>query len=318
MYKTDNFNRAKEIIDNRRSEARNLSNKRMVELELKSPEIREIDEELRRIGPMILKTACEGGDITPIKERNLELNAKRRELTVALGYPEDYADVKYTCPKCQDSGYVDIKMCSCLKELLLIEGIKASGMGRLIEEQSFDNFDMSVYADEASREHMEKLIERARRFAEGFDTKYRGKSLLFIGKTGTGKTHISTSIARAVIGKGYSVIYDSVQNIINDFEDDKFRSGYARQEPISDKYLDCDLLIIDDLGTEFTTPFSVSCLYNIFTTRRNRGLSTIVSTNLSGEEITKKYDDRIYSRIVGSDYTVLSFVGNDYRLRKRR
>ena len=319
MYKTDIFNRAKEIIDNRRTEARNLSNRRTAELELDSPELREIDSELRGIGPMILKTACEGGDIAPIKERNLKLNEERRALIKSLGYPEDYTDVKYTCPKCQDSGYIDIKMCSCLKELLFTEGIKASGMGRLIEEQSFDNFDMSVYADNSdAKAIMEKLIDKARKYADGFDGKYRGKNLLLIGKTGTGKTHISTSIAREVISKGYGVIYDSAQNIINDFEDDKFRSGYARTENASDKYLECDLLIIDDLGTEFNTQFSVSCLYNIFTTRRNRGLSTIVSTNLSAEDITKRYDDRIYSRIVGSDYIVLSFMGNDYRLRKRR
>ena len=318
MYKSDNYNRAKEIIDNRRSEARNLSNRRTMELELLSPELRRIGEELRKIGPTILKTACEGGDIAPIKERNLRLNEERKAIIKALGYPEDYTEVKYTCSKCQDSGYIDIKMCSCLKELLFTEGIKSSGIGRLIEEQSFDNFDISVYDDAEVRSNMEKVLDKARKFADGFDGKYRGRNLLFIGKTGTGKTHISTSIARAVIAKGYGVIYDSAQNIINDFENDKFHSGYGKQENSSDKYLDCDLLIIDDLGTEFSTPFSVSCLYNIFTTRRNRGLSTIVSTNLSAEEITKKYDDRIYSRIVGSDYKVYFFQGNDYRLRKRK
>jgi len=318
MYKSDNYNRAKEIIDNRRSEARNQSNRRTMELELLSPELRRIGEELRKIGPTILKTACEGGDIAPIKERNLRLNEERKAIIKALGYPEDYTEVKYTCSKCQDSGYIDIKMCSCLKELLFTEGIKSSGIGRLIEEQSFDNFDISVYDDAEVRSNMEKVLDKARKFADGFDGKYRGRNLLFIGKTGTGKTHISTSIARAVIAKGYGVIYDSAQNIINDFENDKFHSGYGKQENSSDKYLDCDLLIIDDLGTEFSTPFSVSCLYNIFTTRRNRGLSTIVSTNLSAEEITKKYDDRIYSRIVGSDYKVYFFQGNDYRLRKRK
>lgn len=318
MYKSDSYNRAKEIIDNRRSEARNLSIRRTQELELLSPELKKIGEELRSIGPMILKTACEGGDIAPIKERNLKLNEERRALIKALGYPEDYTEVKYTCPKCQDSGYIDIKMCSCLKELLFTEGIKASGIGRLIEEQSFDNFDMEIYADSETRRRMEKIVSGIREFANEFDGKFRGKNLMLMGKTGTGKTHMSTSVARVVISKGYSVIYDSAQNIINDFENDRFHSGYGRQETVSDKYLECDLLIIDDLGTEFTTPFSVSCLYNIFTTRRNRGLSTVVSTNLSAEDIMKKYDDRICSRIIGSDYITCVFAGSDYRLRKRR
>jgi DNA replication protein DnaC len=117
-----------------------------------------------------------------------------------------------------------------------------------------------------------------------------------------------------VISKGYDVLYESAQNIISAFEADKFRSGYGPYEPTAEKYLTCDLLILDDLGTEFVNQFTVSCLYNLFNTRRNRGLSTIVSTNLSAEELSERYDDRIYSRIVGSDYTVLFFGGDDYRL----
>ena len=110
------------------------------------------------------------------------------------------------------------------------------------------------------------------------------------------------------------MLYESAQNIIDSFENDKFRSGYGQYEPTSTKYLECDLLILDDLGTEFSTQFAVSVIYNLITTRKNKGLSTIISTNLSAEELTKRYDDRIYSRIVGSDYTTLYFSGSDYRL----
>ena len=110
------------------------------------------------------------------------------------------------------------------------------------------------------------------------------------------------------------MLYDSVQNIVNDFETDKFRSGYNRGEQISDKYLECDLLIIDDLGAEFVTQFSISALYNLINTRQNKGLSTIISTNLSASELAGKYEGRIYSRIIGSDYTVLRFEGEDRRI----
>lgn len=315
MASYETYNRVKEIIDTRRVKARQEADLRSAEVRAKSAEIAEIDAELSATGPQIFRIACSGGDITPIKERNQELNSRRRQLIKKLGYPEDYTEVKYSCPVCNDTGFVDINMCSCFRELLMLENIKASGMGRLIEEQSFDNFNLSHYAyNPEVYARMEHNLKQAKAYANGFDKEYRGRNLLLIGKTGTGKTHISTSIARVVISKGYEVLYDSAQNIVSAFEADKFRSGYGAYEPAGEKYLTCDLLILDDLGTEFVNQFTVSCIYNLINTRRNRGLSTIISTNLSADELSGKYDDRIYSRIIGSDYTVLLFEGKDHRL----
>lgn len=315
MYGYDNYNKVKDIIEARRAEARSTADARSERIRAMSPEVAKIDEELKGTGLLIFKTACDGGDISPIKQRNQELVAKRRDIIETLGFPRDYTDVKYYCPKCMDTGFIETKICSCFKELLTVENIKSSGMGRLIEEQSFDNFDLSVYSyDKAIYERMSANVDIARAYADGFGKAYKGKNLLLIGNTGTGKTHISTSIAKSVIGKGYSVLYDSAQNIVSAFEADKFRSGYGAYEPQANKYLECDLLILDDLGTEFVNQFTIACIYNIFNTRRNRGLSTIVSTNLSAEELATRYDDRIYSRIVGSDYTVLFFGGRDHRL----
>ena len=317
MYGYENYDKVRNMIDERRDEARRSSEAKSLEVRMKSPEIREIDEELRSTGPQIFRAACRGEDITPIKERNQQLVARRRALIEALGYPSDYTDVKYFCKKCSDTGFTpDTRMCSCFKQLLVTENIKSSGIGKLIEEQSFENFDLGVYSyDEDVYRQMQAVTEAAKEYAYSFG-KASGmkKNLLFIGKTGSGKTHISTSIAKVVIEKGYDVLYDSVQNIISAFEKDKFRSGYGAYEPIADKYLECDLLILDDLGTEFSNQFTVSCLYNLFNTRRNRGLATIISTNLSADELVSKYDDRIYSRIVGSDYEICFFNGNDHRL----
>ena len=118
-----------------------------------------------------------------------------------------------------------------------------------------------------------------------------------------------------MIESGYEVLYDSAQNIVAAFEQDRFKSGYGTgYEPKGDKYMECDLLILDDLGTEFVNQFTVSCLYNLLNTRQNKGLSTVISTNLSPEELSKKYEDRIYSRIIGSDSTILLFEGKDRRL----
>ena len=159
---------------------------------------------------------------------------------------------------------------------------------------------------------MEHNLKVAKDFAEGFTRD--SKNLLLIGNTGTGKTHISTAIAKTVIEKGYEVLYDSSQNIVSAFEQDRFKSGYGPCEPKGDKYLECDLLILDDLGTEFVNQFTVSCLYNLLNTRINKGLSTVISTNLSPAELSSKYEDRIYSRIVGCDSQILLFGGSDRRL----
>ena len=160
---------------------------------------------------------------------------------------------------------------------------------------------------------MKRILREARAFADGFKLG-EGRTLLFQGKTGTGKTHISTAIARSVIERGFEVLYDSAQNIVAAFEQDRFKSGYGPYEPKAEKYLECDLLILDDLGTEFVNQFTVSCLYNLLNTRQNKGLSTLISTNLSPTELTGKYDDRIFSRLFGTDSTVFRFLGKDQRI----
>ncbi len=313
MYSQDNYRTAKEKIEARRVAAIATADARNEEVRARSAEIAEIDRELTGTGLLLFKTACAGGDIEPIKRRNQELVARRRSLLVKLGLPEDYTDVHYTCKRCSDSGYDGAKMCSCLKEVLVRMNIEASGMGKLIDKQSFDNFDLDWYRDdEEAYKRMQYNLKVSREFVEGFG---RGSSnLLLIGTTGTGKTHLSTAIAREIISRGFDVLYDSTQNIVAAFENDRFHSGYGQHEQASDKYLECDLLILDDLGTEFVNQFTVSCLYNLINTRQNRGLSTIISTNLSAEELAGKYEGRIYSRIVGCDYKVLFFRGRDHRV----
>lgn len=315
MYTRENYDKVKEMIDARRDDARARADARAIELRMLSPEIEEIDGELKGTGLLIFKTACEGGDIAPIRERNQALVARRREIIKSLGYEEDYAEVKYYCPDCKDTGYIDTKMCKCFRSLLITENIKSSGMGKLIEKQSFENFDLGAYDyDPELKRRMEENLLIAKTYAKNFGKKYKGHNMLLSGKTGTGKTHISTSIAKCIIEQGYDVLYDSVQNVISAFENDKFKSGYGPYEPVADKYLECDLLLLDDLGAEFTNQFTVACLYNIINTRQNKGLSTVISTNLTPKELTEKYDDRIYSRIIGSNYIVLLFDGKDYRL----
>lgn len=314
MYNYDNYIKVKDEIEKRRISARALADSRSEIVRCESEEIREIDEELSGTGMKLFAAACRGEDITPLKKRNLELVAKRRAAIVKLGYPEDYTDVHYSCTECSDTGFVGgTRMCRCFREALIKANIASSGIGGLIDKQSFENFDLSWYKyDESVYTKMKANLAAAKSYVKNFAKKK--DNLLLIGKTGTGKTHISTSIAREIISLGYNVVYDSTQNIIADFEADRFKSGYGSYEPRSERHLECDLLIIDDLGTEFSNQFTVSCLYNLLNTRQNRGLATIISTNLSPDELAKKYEDRIYSRIIGSGCRVLSFVGKDRRI----
>ncbi len=313
MYTRENYRLVKEEIEARRISSISEADMKNMELRSRSPEIKEIDEELSKTGLKLFRAACMGEDISPIQKRNEELMKRRSEVILSLGLPIDYTEIKYHCPKCRDTGFVDVKMCSCFKELLLYKNIASSGMGKLIEKQSFDNFNLEWYAgsdEELGR--MQRNVDTAKSYATRFGT--HSENLLLIGKTGTGKTHVSTAIAKAVIQKGFSVLYDSAQNIVSAYENDRFRNAYSQTEPEATKFTECELLIIDDLGTEFITQFTVSCLYNLINTRANRGLCTIISTNLSAEELASKYEGRIYSRIVGSDYKVLFFKGRDHRV----
>lgn len=315
MYGYVNYRKVKELLKERRENAIAAAEARTLELSAKSPEFLKIEKELRSTGLLLFKTACAGGDIEPIKERNGFLLSERAKILAELGYPLDYTNPRYTCTVCNDTGCDGEKMCKCMRELIITENIKSSGMGALIEKQSFENFDLERYREKPDEYKVMKYnYNTAKLFAEKF-----GESgihtLLFTGKTGTGKTHLSTAIARVLIEKGYEVLYDSAQNIISAFEADRFRSGYGQYEPQGDKYLDCELLILDDLGAEFANQFTVACLYNLINTRQNKGLATVISTNLTGAELKNKYESRIYSRLLGTGSITLSFVGDDNRLK---
>ena len=312
MYGYDNYQKVKERLEKRRESAIREAEARDAELRLESRQIREVDAELTGTGLLLFKTACAGGDLAAIKERNAALIKKRREVLVSLGYPEDYSEIKYSCPECCDTGYRGNKICSCFREELIKENIRSSGIGNLIEKQSFDNFDLSIYEDESVRKEMAHNLREAKKYAEEF--KIEAKNLLLIGTTGTGKTHLTTAIAKTVIENGFEVVYDSAQNVVAAFEYDRFKSGYGHYEARGEKYMECDLLILDDLGTEFTNQFTVSCIYNLLNTRLNKGLPTVISTNLSAGELLSRYEDRIYSRILGTDTVVLRFLGKDNRL----
>ncbi len=316
-HSAETYRRVKELLEERRLEANRRSDMRREELHRTLPAIAEIDGELRKTGIRLFRTACEGGEglstrLAAIRSENEALQEKRRSLLAEAGYPADYTDVHFTCAACSDTGFVASKMCECMRRLLVEEGIRHSGIGNLIGKQSFENFALSYYKGEREAEMMRYAKDKCLYFAEHFAP---GKeNLLLMGGTGLGKTHLSTAIAKGVIEGGFDVVYESAPNLLSDFEYDHFKSRYD-DDMRSEKYLSCDLLLLDDLGTEMQTSFTLSALYNLLNTRLNRGKSTVISTNLSQNEIRARYDDRITSRLFG-EYSILFFVGEDVRKQK--
>lgn len=311
-YNRKNYIKLKTEYAEKNLAAKRAAEARSMALGFAHPSISAIDRELSLTGVKILKAASDGADIEALRAEIDTLRKRKEQLLVSLGYPEDYCDVKYECPECSDTGYTDGGMCRCFKRALVLSGYESSGIGALIDKQSFDNFSFEYYKDDKkSLDQMKRNYDVMREYARTFDGK-TVRNLLLIGGTGMGKTHLSTSLAKELIDRGYDVLYESAPNIFFELERERFDRD---DERASDRYYDAELLIIDDLGTESAGAYSVSCLYNILNTRINRGLSTVINTNLMPEALYKKYTDRIASRLLG-EYMMLHFVGTDVRMQK--
>ena len=300
--------------------AREAADLRRAEVHLAIPEVAEIDKALSHTGLSLMKSSMDGENvealIASVRASNEELRRVRAELLVDHGYPADYTEVKYECTLCGDSGFVDTKMCTCMKKKLIEAGFDASGMGNLLREQSFENFDLTYYQnDPAAARRMEQILALMKKYAENFEAGKSGNLVLF-GGTGLGKTHLSSAVARGVIERGCDVFYVSAVSMLSDFERERFGNSAGGETGYdTSRYFDCELLIIDDLGTEVHNQFTTSVLYNIINTRINKKLSTVINTNLTQDEFRKHYWDRITSRVLG-EYTVLPFLGTDVRAQK--
>ncbi|MBR6289934.1 MAG: ATP-binding protein [Clostridia bacterium] len=314
-YSKENYDRVKQEIAGRRQRAFAEYEMRAAETASTLPEAYELNRKIAMTGPKILDAAMEhrldDDALESIKKENAALREKLRRVLEKNGYPADYLEVKYTCEKCGDTGYVGIDMCSCMKEALARAEFQSSGLSRLAETQSFETFDLSFYTGR-DLDLMKINLERLREFTDNFSEE-TSDSFILLGATGLGKTHLSTSVAARVIERGYSVIYESAQDVISTFEQIRFGRDYSSGR--DKEYQDCDLLIIDDLGVEVSNQFTVSCIYNVINSRLVRGKPTIINTNLSQGEMRQRYADRITSRIFG-EFRPLLFTGLDVRQQK--
>lgn len=314
-YRNEIYQKALKIKRDAIKQSQNEYEKRLGELRLRNKDFCNIEFELSRLGPAIALAAISGDDekLCELKTLSEALNFEYKELLAAekLEKPECF------CKRCEDSGYSDGGYCECVKDIartLVAEELSAE---MPVGSCRFDNFSLDYYPDQPNekgqnpRKRATAILAMCKKFVSDFPHGVR--SLLFMGETGLGKTHLSLAIVSAVSAKGYSVVYGPAEKLFSAAEKEHF--SYSGDTEKLDSLLGCDLLVIDDLGTEFLSAFTSSLFYNIINSRLLEGKPTIISTNLSIGELEARYSQRIASRFIGN-YETKRFIGNDIRQQK--
>lgn len=324
------YRATRRLEESRRQREESLA-RRKAQIYAQLPRVREIDKELKgTVYQIIASSLREGRDPAPsiqvIKDHNLSLQAERTQLLLQNGWGADALDEQPACPKCNDTGWVGAQMCICLKKLCGEEQIKELSKLLDLGEQSFETFSMDYYSPlpwpgeaVSPRENMEFIFDLCSNYARKFG-RFKLRNLFLSGAPGLGKTFLSACIARTVSENGFSVVYDTAVNVFARFEEQKFARDKLDAEEAKDetkRYLGCDLLILDDLGSELTTPFVQSALYTLINARLMSNKQTVISSNLTMTQVRQRYTPQISSRLEG-EYRVLPFYGEDIRLQRKQ
>lgn len=305
----DRVNSNKQIAENRR-----------IEIHTKIPRYSELECELADTMTRIVGALAERVDnseelVQQAIQSNSLIQKEMTQLLTKNGYPANYLEPVYTCPKCRDKGTLDGQWCDCFKKILQQVAAENLNTGSPLKLSEFSTFRLDFYSDKVDpktgashREIMENNLNECISFADNFNGK--GKGLLMMGETGLGKTHLSLAIANRVISKGFCVAYGSVPELLRKLN----KEQYGKIEGDTMTLLtECDLLILDDLGAENSTDYTVSILYEIINARQNRNIPMVINTNLDMKIIKAQYEDRLYSRLFS--LSTLIFVGTDNRLK---
>ncbi len=320
MNKQQRYAMAAERIAKRRRKAELQQEQRTAEIYRTIPESAEIDAQLRSACMHLLQAGRDpekqAALMQMIQRRTVEAQRMMESVLVAHGYPADYLDMHYTCPDCNDTGLHNGERCHCFQQVLGCVGAEELSSRVSLEQYSFAAFSTDYYCDLPADEYekMKKIFVFCKAYADGFTV--HSQSILMCGQTGLGKTHLSLAIAGVVLAKGYSVIYDSAGSLLHRIEQEHFKRGSTSAESDTlTQLLHCDLLVLDDFGTEFSTGFSRSTVYTIINERLITNRPIIINTNLTPEQIQQDYGDRIVSRLFAT-CKWLQFSGNDIRIRK--
>lgn len=315
------YNAIMRIYNQRQFQDKYEQDQRREEVYQKVPQIRQIEDEISSQAVRCARRLLDGDTNAKeeLKQHIEDLREQKEVLLSAFGFPADYMEMHYACPECQDTGYVDGRKCRCFKKEEIRLLYSQSNIEEVLLRENFDSFSYEYYDDRVVipeiqmtvADYMRQVHTWCKEYVENFEKK--GGNLIFTGSTGVGKTFLTNCIAKALIDQYQSVIYLSSNDLFDVFSKNKFH--YDTEEEMKDMYqyiLDCDLLIIDDLGTELNNTFVSSQLFYCINERLLRKKSTIISTNLSMTMLRDTYSDRISSRII-SQYSIIPLYGDDIR-----
>ena len=315
------YNAIMRIYNQRQFQDKYEQDQRREEVYQKVPQIRQIEDEISSQAVRCARKLLDGDTNAKeeLKQHIEDLREQKDVLLSAFGFPADYMEMHYACPECQDTGYVDGRKCRCFKKEEIRLLYSQSNIEEVLLRENFDSFSYEYYDDRVVipeiqmtvADYMRQVHTWCKEYVENFEKK--GGNLIFTGSTGVGKTFLTNCIAKALIDQYQSVIYLSSNDLFDVFSKNKFH--YDTEEEMKDMYqyiLDCDLLIIDDLGTELNNTFVSSQLFYCINERLLRKKSTIISTNLSMTMLRDTYSDRISSRII-SQYSIIPLYGDDIR-----
>lgn len=318
VYQTD----IKKIYENIRQEEQHLLKKRQQEISEKFPRIAEIE---RQIGALCLNLSItilkdpsnKDNSLAKLKEKITDLRMEKTELLVQNGYSMNYLELQYRCPKCKDTGFIGKEPCICYKHKLVNLYYERSELKEILQYNNFDYFNFDYYSTkksdgepESPRRNIEKTLSKLQDFIANFDK--TSENFLFYGSSGTGKTFLSHCTAKELLDKGYFVVYRTAESLIQNLRNIKFNGDSMSEELL----LDCDLLIVDDLGTEQISDFSLMELFNLLNKKLLLHKKMLFSTNYALEDLLKIYSERITSRLFGN-FTVCKFYGEDIRIKKK-
>lgn len=291
------------------------------EISKKYPEIIKIEDQISKLSLNmamdILRSKNKNDLIESYKDKMTDLKMKKCELLVSKGYSADYLNHHYRCGKCKDTGFIGTKKCSCYKDKLIHLYYKNSELENIISDKNFDTFDINLFSTHKNenekyspRKNMENNLDYIMKsYIPDFNN--ISTNLLFYGNPGSGKTFLSYCIAETLLSSGYLVVYKTSEELIDNLRQIRFNNDNNLEELL----LDCDLLIIDDLGSEHLNEFSVSELFSLINKKILTNKKMLISTNLTLPEIAKSYSERISSRLIG-DFKLCKFYSDDIRIKK--
>lgn len=317
-FSENTYLRAESELKRRREAAQNLADIHRAAFVSKYPQLTEIENEIRDAALAAVKSVGSGvkPDIASLAKKNLEAQEKKRLLLKSAGYPEDYLEPHYSCETCSDTGIVNGKLCEC--HIKLLKKLSASDLscGSLLEVSTFKTFDVSLYSDKkdlsrgySPREYMKAAYGMIKNYAESFSR--QSPNFIFCGSTGLGKTHLALSVMNTLTENGHNCFYATAWEILKRMQNEHFSKG----ETISEELYDAELLIIDDLGSEFETQFSKAAVYELLNDSLLRSRPMIIITGLSLPELEERYGQKVISRL--SSFEKIEFIGSDIRQIKK-